>query len=84
LRNYKKALFSRFLGCLRLRNVKSKYLSKWCSNRVALTIYVNATVLHSLPMIGSLSRRASHKCEAVFHLRGQEICVCLNGWVIFS
>ena len=27
-----------------------KYLSKWCSNPLALTIYVNANELHSLPI----------------------------------
>lgn len=27
----------------------SKYFGKWCSNPFALTIYVNAAELHSLP-----------------------------------
>lgn len=27
----------------------SKYFGKWCGNALALTIYVNAAELHSLP-----------------------------------
>jgi hypothetical protein len=61
----------------------SKYFGKWCSNPFALTIYVNAAELHFSPLMRSRSRHVLHKCETSFHLRGQEICVCLNGWVTF-
>jgi len=43
---------------------RSKYQSKWCSNQVALTIYVNANELHFSPTwMGS---RARHACTCVW------------------
>jgi len=46
----KKPRFSLFLLNIRTESGESKYLSKWCSNPLALTIYVNAKVLLFSPM----------------------------------
>jgi hypothetical protein len=64
---------------------KVKYLSKWCSNPLALTIYVNANELRFSPNDGQpFAPLLCINAGRSFHLRGQEICVCRNGWVIFS
>jgi hypothetical protein len=84
-RNIKKAAISAFPARKLGRAIKVKYLSKWCSNPLALTIYVNANELHSLPIHRQpLAQLPRINVGQSFHLRGQEICVCRNGWVIFS
>ena len=50
--------------------VKSKYQSKWYGNRLALTIYVNAHELHSLPHDRQPRAPCLHKWQASFHPRG--------------
>ena len=52
----KKPQFPHFLHEEGAIPAKAKYLSKWCGNPLALTIYVNANELHSLPLMGSRSR----------------------------
>ena len=49
---------------------KSKYQSKWCSNRLALTIYVNANGLHRSPKVRLPFVFRLPECQAKFHLRG--------------
>src|SRR5207302_9250118 len=63
---------------------EGKYQSKWCSHSLALTIYVNANELPSSPKNGQPRASCLHICAESIHVRGQEIRVCLNGWVTFS
>jgi len=51
-------------------HVKFKYLSYWCSNPVALTIYVNANELRFSPTNGQPFALCLHKVQARFHPRG--------------
>jgi type IV pilus assembly protein PilB len=59
-------VFKAFGAFLRKPAVKSKYLSYWCSNPVALTIYVNANELRFSPTYGQPFALCLHKVQALF------------------
>jgi type IV pilus assembly protein PilB len=59
-------VFKVFGAFLRKLAAKSKYLSYWCSNRVALTIYVNANELRFSPTYGQPFALCLHKVQALF------------------
>jgi hypothetical protein len=64
---------------------RAKYQSYWYGNPLALTIYVNANELRFSPNDGQpFAPLLCINAGQSFHLRGQEICVCRKGWVIFS
>jgi type IV pilus assembly protein PilB len=59
-------VFKVFGAFLRKPAAKSKYLSYWCSNPVALTIYVNANELRFSPTYGQPFALCLHKVQALF------------------
>jgi type IV pilus assembly protein PilB len=59
-------VFKAFGAFLRKLAAKSKYLSYWCSNPVALTIYVNANELRFSPTYGQPFALCLHKVQALF------------------
>jgi type IV pilus assembly protein PilB len=59
-------VFKAFGAFLRKPAAKSKYLSYWCSNPVALTIYVNANELRFSPTYGQPFALCLHKVQALF------------------
>jgi hypothetical protein len=62
--------FSIKLAVLLEMRAKVKYLSKWWSNPLALTIYVNANELQSSPVHQRPFAPRLHEYQATFHPRG--------------